>query len=279
VAPDLEPTLVYLAEPIDQAGSAVAAIMAQIVNNLHVWDCNIYRPRTAFDCKKLDPRVDRINRDALYRADVMVAYLSTETPSIGVPAEIEAATSRDIPAVIVYAGKSFALAANPLVEVVDGPHSVTAAIRHAIKTHPRLTSDSIRLVIKDEQQLPRRVYPDDAGVDLTTAVERTIQPGEYLDIHTQVEACELPPGYWGMITGRSSTLRKHKLHVPLAVIDPGWRGPLFIGCWNLGPVPVTVKPGDRLGQLILMHNNPAQVLAVDAVSEHPRGLNGFGSSG
>lgn len=352
-----QPPLVYFAEPIDKAAGKNFKTAAEMVGALHTWGCGIYRPSTAWRNTKPDPRVEQINRTALYQADAIVAYLDEHTPSIGVPAEIEAATARKIPAVVHYTGASFALAGNPLVTVINDTNNLIAALEKALKDHPRqpvVTGDAahdllyhspiyrlpftteeldeqlqlgaianraaglfthqfkprdeppwdlyrnfmdmvrkvnankrygpadmnpIRLVLADGTQAPTRAYPDDAGVDLTTARETIIEPGQYVDIHTQVEATELPTGYWGLITGRSSALRKWRLHIPMAIIDPGWRGPLFVGVWNLGGNPVTVRPGDRLGQLILIPNNPAAIEIVQAVSDHPRGLKGFGSSG
>lgn len=311
------PPLCYFAEPIDKAQGKNFAVASAMATALTTWGCGLFRPSAGFRVQHPDPRVEQINRDALYRCDAIVAYLDEHTPSIGVPAEIEAATNRGIPAVVHYTGESFVLAGNPLVTVIRDTNDVIAALERAVKDHPRqeqqpgpddfdekmdrfLTGhtrilsaaetvpglkhrfkphDPLRLVIADGAQLPTRVYQDDAGIDLTTAREITIEPGDYKDIHTQVTATQLPAGYWGMITGRSSALRKWRLHIPVAIIDPGWRGPLFVGVWNLGGNPVTVKPGDRLGQLILVPNVPAPVIQVTEVDEHPRGLKGFGSSG
>lgn len=300
------PPLCYFAEPIDKASGRNFPVAAAMVSTLVTWGCAIFRPSAGFRATQPDPRIEQINRHALYRADVIVAYLSETTPSIGVPAEIEAATARGIPAVVHYTGQSFVLAGNPLVTIIDDPNTLVGAVEHVLKEHPqlpkpdntavvveqpagiyasiveayrKLNTEPIRVVIAEGAEPPRRVYEDDAGIDLSTAHELTIQPGEFRDIRTQVTASQLPTGYWGMIVGRSSALRKWRLHIPQAVIDPGWRGPLFVGVWNLGGNPVTVKPGDRLGQLILMPNNPAPVQIVTAVDDHARGLNGFGSSG
>lgn len=324
-----QPPLVYFAEPIDKAAGQNFKTAAEMAGALSTWGCGLFRPSAGFRVKRADPRVEQINRYALYRSDAIVAYLDEHTPSIGVPAEIEAATARGIPAVVHYTGASFALAGNPLVTVIDDTNNLIAALEKALKDHPRLVGnletlaaagvvtgfkhrfkprdeppldiaqavreayeklmanrnygpadmDPIRLVLTDGTQAPTRAYPDDAGIDLTTARETVIEPGDYKDIHTQVEATQLPAGYWGLITGRSSALRRWRLHIPMAIIDPGWRGPLFVGVWNLGGNPVTVRPGDRLGQLILIPNNPAAIEIVQTVSDHPRGLKGFGSSG
>jgi dUTP pyrophosphatase len=84
-----------------------------------------------------------------------------------------------------------------------------------------------------------------------------------------------------MLTGRSSTLRTKGLLVNQGIIDPGYRGELYIGCWNMTSNPITVHPGDRIGQLIIMCNRTAQVSLVesDHLSYHPRGTKGFGSTG
>lgn len=338
------PPLVYFAEPVDKASGQNFAVAAAMHNALATWGCNTFRPAAGFRTNTPDPRVEQINRDALYRADVIVAYLSETTPSIGVPAEIEAATSRGIPAVVHYTGQSFVLAGNPLVTVITDTNSLIGAVEHALKEHPRkevhetengwchvcggigledyehrprrqtvdlpvnnlnrllelaanpvryVTGDQvgpyswqkdiepIRVVLAEGAQPPHRAYPDDAGLDLTTDHEVTIQPGEYKDVRTQVVASQLPTGYHAQITGRSSALRKWRLHIPVAIIDPGWRGPLYVGVWNLGGNPVTLRPGDRVGQLILIPNTPApvQIVTPDQLDPHPRGLNGFGSSG
>lgn len=274
-----EPRLVYVAEPIDQA-KGPAPIASAMVTALSTMGYGIFRPAIGFRARELDPRIDRINRDILYQADVLVAYLPAGASTIGVPAEIEAATARGIPAVVYHDGTSMVLAANPLVTVINDSPQVVQAVEKAIANHPRNQSpDPIKLVLAEGHDAPRRAYPDDAGIDLTCTENLVLNPNEFKDVRTQVMAVELPPGLWGMITGRSSTLRKWELHVPVAVIDPGYRGPLYVGVWNLSRSTVTVPAKSRLAQLICMVNLPRPIMAVDSVEEHARGLSGFGSSG
>lgn len=275
---DQPPLLVYCAEPIDRSGARGWHSMSEMVAACHTWGWGTFRPSHGFHCPKPDPRVEQINREALYRADVLVAYLDLSTPSIGVPAEIEAATARGIPAVVLYDGESQVLSGNPLVAQIRSWPDVIQAIVTATTLHPR-GGDAIRLVIREGAPLPRRAFDDDAGIDLACALPSILRPGEFRDLETQVLASQLPPGYWGMILGRSSTLRKTGLHVPTAVIDPGWRGPLYVGVWNLTQQDVKVEAGNRLAQLILIPNHPTQVVQVDTVADHPRGEQGFGSSG
>lgn len=281
------PTLVYLAEPIDQIPADAGPTVAddhlteglELRHRLREGGFNLFKARSGWEAKHADPRIDRLNRQVLYQADCLVAWLPEGIPSIGVPAEIEAATARGIPAVVLHTKMSNALAANSLVTVIDHPSSVVDVVEHVVRIHPRPAAASIQLVIRDGMVLPQRAYDDDAGIDLNTAIGVTLNPGEYADVRTQVDGCELPPNCWGFITGRSSTIRKRGIHVPNGVIDPGWRGPLYVGAHNLTNEPVHIKVGDRLGQLILIPSVAAHAIQVASVGDHPRGLNGFGSSG
>ena len=290
---------VYLAEPIDQAQQSkrgpitpwgrLLSLTASILNSLEAGGYNVYRPRAAWRAPKLDRRVEKVNRVALNCADVIVAVLPAGVPTIGVPAEIAYATMvRGIPAVVLHDGASQSLISNPMVEVVQHPSDLLRAVaRAATERNPmqRLLAaieeadEPTRVVVSEGWPAPGRAYSDDAGIDLAVTETTILPPGGYADLPTQVEHTQLPEGYWGLITGRSSMIRKLRLHVPNGVIDPGWRGPLYVGALNLGTEAVTVTAGARIGQLILIPNAPAPVQVVDKVDEHPRGLNGFGSSG
>jgi dUTP pyrophosphatase len=128
--------------------------------------------------------------------------------------------------------------------------------------------------------LPTRAYHDDAGFDLIVAVQTTIFAGQFADIPCGA-AVQLPSGVWGLIIGRSSTLRKHRLMVNPGVIDTGWRGQLFAGVWNMGTETFVAPVGMRLAQLIPLGNLAAGLVPteVDELTESERGTNGFGSSG
>jgi dUTP pyrophosphatase len=126
---------------------------------------------------------------------------------------------------------------------------------------------------------PTRAHPDDAGFDLYVAQNVYVQPGEFVDVRSGV-AVQLPPGYWGMLTGRSSTLRKRGLLVNPGIIDNGYRGELFAGVWNLGQTTVRVHEGERLAQLIpIMGTDEWAMQRVDQLDQAERGTQGFGSTG
>lgn len=127
---------------------------------------------------------------------------------------------------------------------------------------------------------PTKAYADDAGFDLYCDAEMVIEPSSFVDVPLGV-AIKVPEGTWGLLTARSSTLRKHGLMVAQGVIDCGYTGPLFAGVWNMTDKPVKVEHGMRLVQYILMTNASLSVEAeqVDELPKTDRGASGFGSSG
>ncbi|URM86966.1 deoxyuridine triphosphatase [Microbacterium phage Typher] len=129
-------------------------------------------------------------------------------------------------------------------------------------------------------KMPIRAHSDDAGFDLFVARETVIPPHGFADVPSGVHI-QLPNGYWGMLTGRSSTIRKRGLLVVQGIIDTGYTGELFSAVWNLTDKSVIVEEGDRIAQLIILPNSTANsVLArTDGLGATTRGGAGFGSSG
>lgn len=134
---------------------------------------------------------------------------------------------------------------------------------------------------------PARVHQGDAGFDLFVhpnpgnRTGKWFIPGHsFIDIDCGI-SMELPQGVWGMITGRSSTLRKRQLLVATGIIDQGYRGPLYSGVQNLSPNMTVVEPGERLAQLIPfpLVADRIDLVRVDELNDSDRGVNGFGSTG
>jgi dUTP pyrophosphatase len=288
--PDL-PTagLVYLAEPIDRsAGPGRAGYL--ITNRLAHLGLTTYRPATAWTGGLVNPAlVEQTNRQMLYAADVVVADASTGIPSVGTWMEVEAATARGIPVVALHTAgdiRSMCLTANPLVYWADNEQDAVAQAHRLAQEHWAQTGhgdpDILRVVLSSEDAPPlSRAYGDDAGLDLVTSETTVIEPGAFADVPTHVVGTQLPAWSWGLIVGRSSSLRKRGLLVPPGVIDAGWRGPLFAGAMNMTSEPVKVEVGERIAQLIVMDNSTARVTIrqVDQLRPHARGLLGFGSTG
>lgn len=287
--------LIYLAHPIDNRTNKLKDDLDRRIDNIrhsikgsaH----HIYHPGHAFAVgSKTTPdwTIEHINRTAQATADGLIVVWPKGSKSWGVPAEVERARHLGQPVAILTDDKAtWAMPTpegDPFVKVfsMDAGNTLKA-IQFLEKFHhpqPRELNAVKWTKTDDNGQQPRRAYEDDAGFDLYVSRETTISAGKFMDVHTDV-AVELPADSWAMLTGRSSTLRSKGLLVNQGIIDPGYRGELFIGCWNMTPNDVTVYPGDRIGQLIIMCNRTAQVSLVetDHLSHHPRGIKGFGSTG
>ncbi len=72
--------------------------------------------------------------------------------------------------------------------------------------------------------LPARRHPGDAGLDLCSAVDAEIAPGERRTISTGL-AIAIPPGHAGLVLPRSGKALRDGLTLPNApaLIDSGYR--------------------------------------------------------
>lgn len=303
--------MVYLAYPIDQASQVpgmynpIKAAVRHAKQALQQIGLGWYDPGAAFGVGNLEPgrEIPAINHQALARATGVLAVLPGGVPTIGVPMEVERALrgwGKPVAVLSDLEGIGWSLAgdaatmegrmtlwscteagAADAVEWLACQPSGVVAGGDAPTPLPFKTAQPENWADRnDGGRLPTRAYSDDAGLDLYCSQDYKIEPSTFVDIDCGV-AVELPEHTWALLTGRSSTLRKRGLLVHQGVIDPGYRGPLYAGVWNLTNEVVNVAAGERLAQLIIMSNttrlyNPVE---VQALSEHARGGNGFGSSG
>jgi len=129
--------------------------------------------------------------------------------------------------------------------------------------------------------LPSYAHPGDAGADLMTTVDVTLQPFERLLVPTGV-AVALPHGYVGLVHPRSGLAAKHGLSIVNApgTIDAGYRGEIKVCLVNLDPAtPIRLVRGDRIAQLVVQRHESAAFVEVDDLSETVRGSGGYGSTG
>ena len=291
VTPQQPPTAaaVFISEPIDLA-SGPGRSGYQIVRALSDLGFTCFRPATAWNGGAFNPQlVESTNRQVLFSSNAIVADLSENVRSFGVPMEIEAATARDIPAVVLVdpsRSRSVSLQANKLVTFAETWGDAVALANKAAQTHwahngRKVESPALKVTMALGTEPPRLAFVDDAGFDLVTAVDTVVPGKSFVDVPTTVTGVQSPPGTWLLITGRSSTVRKRGLLVPNGIIDHGWRGPLFAGVYNLTDEPVTILAGERVAQAILMggvtEHHP--IRQVEKLDPHERGLAGFGSTG
>ena len=128
--------------------------------------------------------------------------------------------------------------------------------------------------------LPSRGKAGDAGLDLSAAVDVTIQPGTVVVVPTGF-AVEIPDGMVGLLFPRSSLHKRGlKLANSVGVVDAGYRGPLDMALENTSNEAVAVARGQRLCQLVVMKCiNDGGIVEVTELSDSDRGEDGFGSTG
>lgn len=125
---------------------------------------------------------------------------------------------------------------------------------------------------------PRPGHPGDAGFDLVVSETTTIPKFDFGQVPCGL-AVQLPPGYWGLIHGRSSAWRAG-LMVQTSIIDAGFRGTLYVDCFNLSVDPILVAAGSRIAQLVPMPLAPRfEWVQRDLLDDSARGEGGYGSTG
>jgi dUTP pyrophosphatase len=130
-------------------------------------------------------------------------------------------------------------------------------------------------------RVPRYSTDGDAGADLTSVADVTIDPGERVLVPTGV-ALALPPGTVGLVHPRSGLAARHGVTIVNApgTVDSGYRGEVLVNLVNLDPrQPFTVRVGDRIAQLVVQHYLHADFDATDSLPDSARGETGHGSTG
>lgn len=132
-----------------------------------------------------------------------------------------------------------------------------------------------------EAVLPERAHPGDAGLDLRSAIDVEVGPGERAMVPTGL-AVAIPDGHAGLVLPRSGLASRQGLTLANApgLIDAGYRGEVICAVVNLDrSEPVMVTRGDRIAQLVIVAVPEVRSVLVDELPDSTRGMGGFGSTG
>ena len=130
-------------------------------------------------------------------------------------------------------------------------------------------------------ELPSYAYAGDAGLDLRSSEDVTLEPFERRLISTGL-AIAIPEGFAGFVQPRSGLALRQGLSMANTpgLIDAHYRGELKICAINLDPHErIVVKRGDRIAQLVIQQVPSVTLVEVDDLDDTDRGSGGFGSSG
>ena len=121
-----------------------------------------------------------------------------------------------------------------------------------------------------------------AGADLYACLDApvTIAANETYLVKTGLKM-ELPEGYAGLIYARSGLATKRGLAPAnkVGVIDSDYRGEIMVSLHNHSKEDQTIKPGERIAQLVITPYIKGIFNEVTELSDTERGEGGFGSTG
>ena len=129
--------------------------------------------------------------------------------------------------------------------------------------------------------MPSYAKPGDAGADIYSAIDITIEPGMRALVPTGI-AIALSDGYAAFVHPRSGLAIKYGVGLVNApgTIDAGYRGEICVIVINHDQSEsFEIKRGDRIAQLVFQRVERAEFVAVEELPESARGGAGFGSSG
>ena len=143
----------------------------------------------------------------------------------------------------------------------------------------------IKVFNNSQNELPQYATPQSAGLDLRADIKQDIIlfPGERILVPTGLHI-QLPVGYEAQVRPRSGLAIKKGitcLNSP-GTIDADYRGDVGVVLINHGSESFTIKPGERIAQMVIAKHETAEwepVESMDELEETKRGSGGYGHTG
>lgn len=131
--------------------------------------------------------------------------------------------------------------------------------------------------------IPDYAHSGDAGMDLYSAVDTTIEPMEWKLVGTGL-AMLLPEGTEGQVRTKSGIALKNGVFVlnTPGTVDENYRGEVGVILYNLSKVPFVIKKGQKIAQLVInevCYVKTEQAQTLEELGTTDRGEGGFGSTG
>ena len=134
-----------------------------------------------------------------------------------------------------------------------------------------------------EFPLPAYATAGSAGLDLRACLEAPLElaPGRAELIPTGMAIHVENPGLAALILPRSGLGHRHGIVLGnlVGLIDSDYQGQLMVSCWNRGAEPFTIRPGERIAQLVVVPVVQVELEVVADFAASTRGSRGFGHSG
>jgi dUTP pyrophosphatase len=134
-----------------------------------------------------------------------------------------------------------------------------------------------------EFPLPHYATDGSAGMDMRACIDEALEmaPGETHLIPTGMAIHVEDPGLAAILLPRSGLGHKHGIVLGnlVGLIDSDYQGQVFVSCWNRGNESFTVKPGERIAQMVIVPVVHADFEIVEDFVASDRGAGGFGHTG
>src|SRR6202790_5331021 len=134
-----------------------------------------------------------------------------------------------------------------------------------------------------EFPLPQYATVGSAGLDLRACIDAPLklESAQAELIATGLAIHLADPALAAVILPRSGLGHKHGVVLGnlVGLIDSDYQGHLMVSCWNRGREPFTVRPGERIAQLVVVPVVQVELEVVEDFSATGRGAGGFGHSG
>ena len=131
--------------------------------------------------------------------------------------------------------------------------------------------------------LPQYATQGSAGLDLRACLDKPLEllPGRAELIPTGLAIYLADPGLAAVILPRSGLGHRHGIVLGnlVGLIDSDYQGELMVSCWNRSEVPFSLKPGERIAQLVVVPVVQVDLQVVEDFEATARGSGGFGHSG
>ena len=140
----------------------------------------------------------------------------------------------------------------------------------------------VRIINQSGYDLPAYETPLAAGMDLrSTLKEDVVLESLERKLFPTGLFIELPAGYEAQIRPRSGLAYKYGISIVNApgTIDADYRGEIKVLLVNLSKEAYTVKPGERIAQMVVARHEQVVWEAVEELSDTKRGAGGYGSTG
>jgi dUTP pyrophosphatase len=134
-----------------------------------------------------------------------------------------------------------------------------------------------------EFPLPAYATGGSAGLDLRACIDRDLllEAGKAELIPTGLAIYIEDPGLAAVLLPRSGLGHKHGVVLGnlVGLIDSDYQGQLMVSCWNRSREPFTIRPGERIAQLVVVPVVQVDLEVVEDFSATGRAGGGFGHSG